>query len=132
IIIHFFGGIHEIYFPYVVSHPVMILAMWAGGILADIVFVATGAGLVATPSPGSIFAYLAVTPPGQHFGVFGGVLVGAVASFLVGTAILPRYPAGGRPELQQLPEQPRLRPARHPAEGRRADLGERFMTAPAA
>jgi PTS system mannitol-specific IIC component len=92
IIIHFFGGIHEIYFPYVLSHPIMILAMWAGGIAADIVFVATGAGLVATPSPGSIFAYLAVTPPGQHFGVFGGVLVGAVASFLVGTAILRLYP----------------------------------------
>jgi len=92
IIIHFFGGIHEIYFPYVLSHPIMILAMWAGGIAADIVFVATGAGLVATPSPGSIFAYLAVTPPGQHFGVFGGVLVGAVVSFVVGTAILRLYP----------------------------------------
>jgi len=92
IIIHFFGGIHEIYFPYVLSHPVMILAMWAGGIAADIVFVATGAGLVATPSPGSIFAYLAVTPPGQHFGVFGGVLVGAVVSFIVGAAILRLYP----------------------------------------
>ena len=92
IIIHFFGGIHEIYFPYVLSHPIMILAMWAGGIAADIVFVATGAGLVATPSPGSIFAYLAVTPPGQHLGVFGGVLVGAVVSFVVGTAILRLYP----------------------------------------
>jgi PTS system mannitol-specific IIC component len=92
IIIHFFGGIHEIYFPYVLAHPVMIVAMWAGGICADIVFVATNAGLVATPSPGSIFAYLAVTPPGQHLGVFGGVLVGAVASFLVGTAILRFYP----------------------------------------
>ena len=92
IIIHFLGGIHEIYFPYVLSHPIMILAMWAGGIAADIVFVATGAGLVATPSPGSIFAYIAVTPPGQHIGVFGGVLVGAVASFVVGTFILRVYP----------------------------------------
>jgi mannitol PTS system EIICBA or EIICB component len=92
IIIHFFGGIHEIYFPYVLSHPIMILAMWAGGIAADIVFVATGAGLVATPSPGSVFAYLAVTPPGQHFGVFGGMLVGAVVSFVVGATILRLYP----------------------------------------
>lgn len=92
IIIHFFGGIHEIYFPYVLSHPIMIVAMWAGGIAADIVFVATNAGLVATPSPGSIFAYLAVTPPGQHFGVLGGVLVGTVASFLVGSFILRVYP----------------------------------------
>ena len=92
IIIHFFGGIHEIYFPYVLSHPIMILAMWAGGIAADVVFVATGAGLVATPSPGSVFAYLAVTPPGQHFGVFGGMLVGAVVSFVVGATILRLYP----------------------------------------
>ena len=92
IIIHFFGGIHEIYFPYVLAHPVMILAMWAGGIAADFVFVATGAGLVATPSPGSIFAYLAVTPPGQHLGVLGGVAVGAVGSFLVGSLILRVYP----------------------------------------
>ena len=92
IIIHFFGGIHEIYFPYVLSHPIMIVAMWAGGIAADSVFVATNAGLVATPSPGSIFAYLAVIPPGQHFGVLLGVATGAVASFLVGSVILRLYP----------------------------------------
>src|SRR5207249_1133248 len=48
-IIHFLGGIHEIYFPYVLAKPVMILAMWAGGILADLWFVIWGAGLVATP-----------------------------------------------------------------------------------
>ena len=91
-IIHFFGGIHEVYFPYVLFHPIMILAMWAGGITADIIFVATNAGLVATPSPGSIFAYLLVIPPGQHLGVLSGVFAGAVVSFLVGTAILRVYP----------------------------------------
>ena len=92
IIIHFFGGIHEIYFPYVLSHPIMIVAMWAGGIAADTVFVATNAGLVATPSPGSIFAYLAVIPPGQHLGVLLGVATGAVGSFFVGSVILKLYP----------------------------------------
>jgi PTS system mannitol-specific IIC component len=92
IIIHFLGGIHEIYFPYVLAHPVMILAMYAGGILADTWWVFTGAGLVATPSPGSIFAYLAMTPKGQHFPVLMGVLIGAVASFLVGTVLLKRFP----------------------------------------
>jgi PTS system mannitol-specific IIC component len=92
IIIHFFGGIHEIYFPYVLSHPIMIVAMWAGGIAADSWFVATNAGLVAAPSPGSIFAYLAVIPPGQHLAVLGGVALGAVASFLVGSVILRLYP----------------------------------------
>jgi len=92
IIIHFLGGIHEIYFPYILSNPVMIVAMWAGGIVADIIFVAFNAGLVATPSPGSIFAYLAVTPPGQHLGVFLGVFAGAAASFVVGSTILRLVP----------------------------------------
>lgn len=87
-VIHFLGGIHEIYFPYVLAKPVMIVAMWAGGILADLWFVIFNAGLVATPSPGSIFAYLAVIPRGSYFAVLGGVAVGAVASFLVGSAIL--------------------------------------------
>lgn len=93
IVIHFLGGIHEIYFPYVLSNPIMIVAMWAGGIVADIIFVATSAGLVATPSPGSIFAYLAVTPPGQHFGVFLGVFAAAAVSFFVGTTLLRLMPA---------------------------------------
>src|SRR5258706_758466 len=88
IVIHFFGGIHEIYFPYVLAHPIMILAMIAGGFTADLWFVISGAGLVATPSPGSIFAYLAVIPPGQHFQELTGVFLGALVSFLVGSLIL--------------------------------------------
>jgi PTS system mannitol-specific IIC component len=92
IIIHFFGGIHEIYFPYVLAHPIMLVSLWAGGILADLWFVIMKAGLVATPSPGSIFAYLAVTPKGQHFAVFSGVLIAAAASFAVGAFILKLYP----------------------------------------
>jgi mannitol PTS system EIICBA or EIICB component len=88
IIIHFFGGIHEIYFPYVLMNPVLIVAMIVGGMSAVLTFVVTGAGLVSTPSPGSIFAYLAVTPKGEHFGVLAGVAVGAIVTFLVATVIL--------------------------------------------
>jgi PTS system mannitol-specific IIC component len=87
-IVHFLGGIHEIYFPYVLAHPIMVLAMIAGGIAADFWFVISGAGVVATPAPGSILAYLAVIPPGQHFQVLGGVLIGTVVAFLVGSFIL--------------------------------------------
>lgn len=87
-VVHFFGGIHEIYFPYVLAHPIMILAVIAGGFSADLWFTLTNAGLVATPAPGSIFAYLAVTPPGQHFAVLGGVLIGAVVSAIVGVLLL--------------------------------------------
>jgi mannitol PTS system EIICBA or EIICB component len=102
IIIHFFGGIHEIYFPYVLAHPVMLLAMYAGGILADTWWMITGAGLVATPSPGSIFAYLAMTPKGWHFQVLMGVLIGAVASFGVGYVLLKRFPVK---EVEVAPEE---------------------------
>lgn len=94
IIIHFFGGIHEVYFPYVLMNPVMIGAMWAGGITADLVFVATDAGLQGPPSPGSIFAYLSFLPTegGAAFGVLAGIAVGAAVSFVTGSALLRMFP----------------------------------------
>jgi PTS system mannitol-specific IIC component len=113
IVIHFLGGIHEIYFPYVLSNPIMIVAMWAGGIVADTIFVATNAGLVATPSPGSIFAYLAVTPPGQHFGVFLGVFAAAAVSFGVGSMLLRLFPS--KVEDAETPTTPSQSPTRQPA-----------------
>jgi mannitol PTS system EIICBA or EIICB component len=88
IIIHFFGGIHEIYFPYVLMRPITILGMIAGGMAGVFTFLVTGAGLVATPSPGSIFAYFAVTPKGGLFGVLAGVVVAAAVSFAVNSLIL--------------------------------------------
>ncbi len=93
-IIHFLGGIHEVYFPFVLMNPVMIGAMWAGGITADIVFVAFDAGLVGPPSPGSIFAYLTLLPTdgGAIAGVLLGVAAGAVAAFFVGVVLLRLFP----------------------------------------
>lgn len=88
IIIHFLGGIHEIYFPYILMKPLLLLAVIAGGICADLVFVLTGAGLAAPASPGSIFAVMAMTPRGGFVPVLAGVIVGAVVSFLVGSIIL--------------------------------------------
>ena len=88
IIIHFLGGIHEVYFPYVLMRPILILAMIAGGMSAVLTFLVTHAGLVATPSPGSIFAYLAETPKGGYFGVLAGVAVGAIVTFVVASALL--------------------------------------------
>ena len=87
-IIHFFGGIHEIYFPYVLMKPSLLLAVIAGGASAVLTFVVTGVGLVATPSPGSIFALMAMTPKGNFFGVIAGVVVGAAVSFFVASALL--------------------------------------------
>jgi len=94
IIIHFLGGIHEIYFPYILMRPVMIFAAIAGGMTGVATFMVTGAGLVATPSPGSIFSYIAMTPKDGYFGVFAGVLLSAVVSFLVGMVLLRLGKAG--------------------------------------
>mgnify|MGYP000844626840 CR=1 FL=1 len=87
-IIHFLGGIHEIYFPYVLAKPKMLLAVIAGGAAGVLTFVITGAGLVATPSPGSIFAVIAMSPRGSLVGMLLGILIAAAASFLVGGLLL--------------------------------------------
>lgn len=91
IIIHFFGGIHEIYFPYVLMNPLSIIGVIAGGIAANLTFLLLNAGLVATPSPGSIFAELAMTPKGDFLGVLAGITVGAAVSFLVASPLVRRY-----------------------------------------
>ncbi|MDD2534481.1 MAG: PTS mannitol transporter subunit IICBA [Eubacteriales bacterium] len=85
IIIHFFGGIHEVYFPYVLMKPILILAAIAGGASGVATFAVLNAGLVATPSPGSIFALLIMTPKGagNFLATIAGVAVAAVVSFLV-------------------------------------------------
>ena len=87
-VIQFLGGIHEIYFPYVLMKPTMLLAAVAGGAAGIITFMTTGVGLLATPSPGSIFAYLAETPRGDYLGVLAGVLASAAVSFVVGSLLL--------------------------------------------
>ena len=88
IIIHFLGGIHEMYFPYVLMKPITILAMIAGGMAGTLTFQLLNVGLVAGPSPGSIFSYLALTPKGNFFGVIAGVVVATAVSFLVTSVIL--------------------------------------------
>jgi PTS system mannitol-specific IIC component len=87
-IIHFFGGIHEIYFPYILMKPMLILAVMAGGVSGTFTFTVFHAGLVAAPSPGSIFAYLAMTPKGSYLANLSGVAVAAVVSFAVASLIL--------------------------------------------
>ncbi|MEG6586352.1 PTS mannitol transporter subunit IICB [Dendrosporobacter sp. 1207_IL3150] len=90
VIIHFLGGIHEIYFPYVLMNPMLLIAVICGGASGVLTFTIFKAGLVATPSPGSIFALLAMTPKGGYLGVLAGVLVSTVVSFLVASVFVKR------------------------------------------
>lgn len=89
-IIHFLGGIHEIYFPYVMMKPLMFLAAIAGGVSGTLTFQLLDAGLKSPASPGSIIAIMLMAPKGfgPHFTVLAGVLVAAVVSFLVASVIL--------------------------------------------
>ena len=75
VIIHFLGGIHEIYFPYILMNPALILAVMLGGASGVLTFSVLGAGLVAAASPGSIIAILAMTAKGKYFAVIAGVVV---------------------------------------------------------
>ncbi|MFE4710195.1 PTS mannitol transporter subunit IICB [Paenibacillus sp. NPDC056722] len=88
IIIHFFGGIHELYFPYVLMKPLTIIAMIAGGMTGITVFNLFHAGLVAGPSPGSFISYLALTPKGSFLGMLLGVLAATIVSFVITSIIL--------------------------------------------
>lgn len=87
VVIHFLGGIHEIYFPYILMKPRMIIAVIAGGITGISVGLITKAGLVAPASPGSIIAYTVVTPKGGYFSVYASVLAATLVSFLVASAL---------------------------------------------
>ena len=88
IIIHFFGGIHEIYFPYVLAKPALVLAAIAGGATGVLTNVIFGSGLRAPASPGSIIAVLAQTPGGSFVGVILSVVLSAAVSFLVAAVII--------------------------------------------
>jgi PTS system mannitol-specific IIC component len=99
-IIQFLGGIHEIYFPYILAAPKLILAAIAGGAAGVLTFVVTGAGLVASPSPGSIIALMAVTPKGGYFSVLAGVFVATAVSFVV-AAILLKFGKDARREERE-------------------------------
>ncbi|WGE48350.1 PTS mannitol transporter subunit IICBA [Actinobacillus equuli] len=87
-IIHFFGGIHEIYFPYVLMNPRLILAVIAGGATGVLTNTLLGGGLVSPASPGSIIAVLAMTPAGAHLAVIASVILSCVVTFVIASVLL--------------------------------------------
>jgi PTS system mannitol-specific IIC component len=87
-IIQFLGGIHEIYFPYVLMKPILILAAIGGGMTGIATLALTHSGLVAPAAPGSIFAVFAQTARDSYFGVALSVLLAATVSFLIASVIL--------------------------------------------
>lgn len=88
VIIHLLGGIHEIYFPYILMNPVVIIAPIIGNIAAIFWYNMTGSGLVGPASPGSIIAYLMMAPRNGMLTVVVGVLIATAVSFGIAAVIL--------------------------------------------
>lgn len=89
-IIHFFGGIHEIYFPYVLMRPMLFFAVILGGMSGILTLVLLGGGLAAPASPGSILAIAAVTPgkASVYIANFAAVIVATIVSFVISGFVL--------------------------------------------
>ncbi|MBQ8082768.1 MAG: PTS mannitol transporter subunit IICBA [Clostridia bacterium] len=88
VIIHFFGGIHEIYFPYVLMNPIVIIAPIVGNMVAIFWFSIMKCGLVSPAAPGSIIAFLSMTPKDKMWQTIVGVLLATVVSFLIAAPII--------------------------------------------
>ncbi|PWI33250.1 hypothetical protein DI392_10335 [Vibrio albus] len=91
-VIHFFGGIHEIYFPYVLMNPRLILAAIAGGMVGVFTLTLFDAGLVSPASPGSIFAVMLMAPRSSMFGVLCSIFASMAVSFIVASILLKTVP----------------------------------------
>lgn len=87
-IIHFLGGIHEIYFPYVLMNPRLLLAVILGGMTGVFTLTMLNGGLVSPASPGSILAVLAMTPKGAYFANIAAVCAAFAVSFVVSAFLL--------------------------------------------
>ena len=94
VIIHLFGGIHEIYFPYILMNPIVIIAPIVGNMVAIFWFNLMGCGLRGPASPGSIIAYLMMTPGPDMWKVIVGILLATVVSFVIAAPIVKM--AGGK------------------------------------
>lgn len=95
VIIHFFGGIHEIYFPYVLMNPLVIIAPIVGNMVAIFWFSIMKCGLVSPAAPGSIIAFLSMTPKDKMWQTIVGVLLATAVSFLIAAPII-RFTDKGR------------------------------------
>ncbi len=98
VIIHVLGGIHEIYFPYILMNPLVIIAPIVGNMAAIFWFNLTGCGLVGPASPGSIIAYLMMTPGPDIWKVLVGVAIATGISFAIASPIVKM--AGGKTSLE--------------------------------
>lgn len=92
VVIQLLGGIHEIYFPYVLARPILLLAVMIGNICALSFFTLVDFGLVAPASPGSLISIILMSPKGKTLLGILGVLIGTVVSFLLAWPMVKSRP----------------------------------------
>lgn len=100
IIIHFLGGIHEIYFPYILMNPAVIIAPIVGNACAIFFFSIMNAGLNGPAAPGSIIAFTMMSPKDGIFISWIGVAIAAAVSFLIASPIVKMAGAKNLTEAQ--------------------------------
>ncbi len=88
LLVHVLGGIHEIYFPYILMQPLLLVAAIGGSVAAMFYNMILGLGLSGSPSPGSIIAYALMAPKGDTFLVLLSVVISTVVSFLIAAPIV--------------------------------------------
>lgn len=104
-VIHFLGGIHEIYFPYVLASPLLFIAVIAGGMSGVLTMNILQVGLVGMPSPGSVFAILALTPPSDMLAVIFSITVSTLVTLTVAKVLLNRIEPFEVEELEEIVSQ---------------------------
>ncbi|MBU9811263.1 PTS mannitol transporter subunit IICBA [Rahnella sp. C60] len=100
-IIHFLGGIHEIYFPYVLMNPRLLLAVILGGMTGVFTLTLLNGGLVSPASPGSILAVLAMTPKGTYFANIAAIVAAFAVSFVISAFLLKTTKAKDGDDLDE-------------------------------
>ena len=88
LIIQFIGGIHEVYFPYVLMKPILFLSIILGGMAQISTWVLTDAGLAGYPHPGSIISFLIMLPKGGFIPVMSGIIAGITVTFFTAAFFL--------------------------------------------
>ena len=105
IIIHFFGGIHEIYFPYILMNPAVIIAPIVGNACAILFFSIMNAGLNGPAAPGSIIAFIMMSPRDSILVSIIGVVIAAAVSFVIASPIVKMAGAKNLDEAQSKMQQ---------------------------
>lgn len=103
--IHFFGGIHEIYFPYILMKPILLIAVIFGGMTGILTLNFLGGHLISPASPGSILAILAMTPKGCYFANIASIIAASFVSFIISSIFLKT----SKKRIKDLPKESILR-----------------------